>query len=177
MILALVAGWSCAEALLFFIVVDVPLSFIALMAGLRKALLAAFVAALAAMPGASIMHTWAAHEPATLRKLLSALPAIDDALIESSGAAYAVSPLRATLAGSFTGVPFKLYAYAAGARGDAAWPLLVATPLLRLPRFLMTILLTVSVSRLLPRAVSSRARLQLLSVVWVVFYTCYFIAR
>jgi len=42
----IVAGWSAAEAALFFIVADVPISWIAVRSGTRAALLAAVVAAL-----------------------------------------------------------------------------------------------------------------------------------
>ena len=42
----IVAGWSAAESAIFFIVADVPISWIAVRSGTRAALLAALVATL-----------------------------------------------------------------------------------------------------------------------------------
>lgn len=177
MILALVAGWSCAEAILFFIVVDVPLSAIALHAGARRAVLAACVAALAAVAGAYVSHRWALADAAGHRAVLARIPGIDDALIAAASADYAAAGWRAALRGSFSGVPFKLYAHAAGSRQEAFAHLLLLTPSLRLPRFLATIALTCLVARVLPRTWTLRARLRLLSAIWGAFYAYYFFLR
>lgn len=177
MILALVAGWSCAEAILFFIVVDVPLSAIALHAGARRAVLAACVAALAAVPGAYVSQRWALADAAGHRAVLVRIPGIDDALLAVASADYAAAGWRAALRGSFSGVPFKLYAHAAGSRREPLAHLLVLTPLLRLPRFLATIALTCLVARALPPTWTLRARFRLLTAVWIVFYAFYFVVR
>lgn len=177
MIFALVAGWSCAEAILFFIVADVPLSAIALHAGARRAMLAACVAAFAAVPGAYVSQRWAHVDAAGHRAVLARIPGIDDGLIAAASADYAAAGWRAALRGSFSGVPFKLYAHAAGSQREPHAHLLLLTPLLRLPRFLATIALTCLAARALPPTWTLRARFRLLTAVWIGFYASYFVVR
>jgi membrane protein YqaA with SNARE-associated domain len=172
--LALVALWSCAEAILLFVVVDVPLSVIAVRSGGRRAAAAAAVAALAAVPGGLVMWLWAADDPAGARVALLALPAIDDSLILETARRHAESGLAAAFAGSFSGVPYKVYAWAAGSQHAALWPFLLMTPLLRLPRFLLVIALVTGVNRALVSRWSMRARMQVLCACWVAFYAAYF---
>ena len=174
MTLALIALWSCAEAFLLFVVVDVPLSVIAVRSGWRRATVAAAVAALAAMPGGLVTWLWAAADPAGARAALLALPAISDSLLLETTRRYAEGGLAAAFTGSFSGVPYKLYAWAAGSAQDAPLPFLLLTPLLRLPRFLLVIALVTGVNRVLALRWSMRARLWVLCGCWVAFYAAYF---
>jgi hypothetical protein len=148
----IVAGWSAAEAAIFFIVADVPISWIAVRSGTKAALLAAIDATGAAAT-------------------MAALPGIDPALIVEAASAYHGGPL-ALLAGSFSGTPFKLFALEAAREHSIAFLLLA--PLVRLPRFLAIALFVGGISRLLERRMTGRQRLSLLLVLWVAFYAWYF---
>ena len=167
----LVAGWSAAEAAIFFIVADVPISWIAVRSGTRAAMLAAVVAAFASVVGAAVVLVWAGRDPGGATAIMASLPAIDPALIERAGDGYHHGPL-AMLAGSFSGIPFKLYALEAAKNGG--YGLLLLAPLLRLPRFLAVALLVGGFSRLLARRLDIRRRLELLGLCWVAFYAFYF---
>lgn len=174
MSLPLIALWSCAEAMLLFVVVDVPLSVMTVRRGWRRATIAAAIAALAAVPGGLVMWLWASTDPGSARDALIALPAIDDALLIDTTRDYADGGFVAALIGSFSGVPYKLYAWAAGSAHAAALPFLLMTPLLRLPRFLLVIALVAGFDRLLATRWSARARLWLLAACWGLFYAVYF---
>ena len=76
------------------------------------------------------------------------------------------------LAGSFSGIPFKLFALEAAKQGGILFVLL--SPLLRLPRFLTIAVFVGSVSHFLKRWMSVRQRLALLLVLWIAFYSWYF---
>jgi hypothetical protein len=167
----IVAGWSAAEAAIFFIVADVPISWIAVRSGTKAALLAAIVAALASVAGAAAMLFWAGHDPAGAAATMAALPGIDPALIREAASAYHGGPL-ALLAGSFSGTPFKLFALEAAREHSIA--ILLLAPLVRLPRFLAIALFVGGISRLLERRMTGRQRLSLLLVLWVAFYAWYF---
>lgn len=171
---ALIALWSCAEAMLLFVVVDVPLSVMTLRHGWRRATIAAAVAALAAVPGGLVMWLWASSDPDGAREALLALPAIDDALLNDTARHFMEGGFGAALSGSFSGVPYKLYAWAAGGAHAAPLPFLLMTPLLRLPRFLLVIALVACIDRLLATRWPARARLRLLAACWVLFYAVYF---
>jgi len=101
-------------------------------------------------------------------------PAIDAALIADTRAAFAADGAGAMLRGSLSGVPYKLYALAAGGSGAALVPFLLVSPLVRLPRFLFAALGTAVLSGLLSRWLGVRTRLLVLTAFWVVFYAWYF---
>lgn len=174
MVLLLVAGWSFAEAILFFLVADVPISFVALRWGWRRAAAAAFVAALAAAAGGAATYVWAASDPQGARAAIVALPAIDEALAAATRERLAADGNIAMLWGSISGVPYKLYALAAGSDGRPLLAFLLATPLARLPRFLFAAFGTAGLSFLLARRLGLRARLGLLAAFWLLFYSWYF---
>jgi hypothetical protein len=169
----IVAGWSAAEAAIFFLVADIPISWIAVRSGTRAAILAAIVAAIASIAGALAMFFWAGRDPTGAAAAMSALPAIDPALIARAAHEYHQGAL-AMLAGSFSGTPFKLYALEAAKGPD--YTLLLLAPLLRLPRFLLVALFAGAVSELLKRRLGGRARLALLTMLWLLFYAFYFSA-
>ena len=167
----LVAGWSAAEAVIFFIVADVPISWIAVRRGTRAAVLAAIIAALASVAGTVLVYWWARHDAAGAASTMAGLPGIDRAMLAQSADRYRHG-LQAVLAGSFSGIPFKTFALAAANVPD--WAFLLLAPLLRLPRFLAVALLSGGLSRLLERWLTVRLRLALLVLLWTAFYAAYF---
>lgn len=167
----IVAGWSAAEAAIFFIVADVPISWIAVRSGTRAALLAAIVAALASVVGTLAVLFWASHDPAGAAATMTTLPGIDPALISEAASRYARG-FDAVLAGSFSGIPFKLFALEASKQGGILFVLLA--PLLRLPRFLAIAVFVGGISHFLERWMSVRQRLGLLLILWIAFYAWYF---
>lgn len=161
------ATWGFAEATLFFVVPDVLVTWLAL-SSLRRALAAALAAAFGAVAGGAAMHTLAAHDPVTAYLLLMGIPGITERMIASANGALAEGGGAAMLAGAWSGVPYKIYAVAAGAEG---WPLvsfLSVTGVVRLPRFLVAALLAAALGR-----ISGRPR-TLLAAFWILFYAAYF---
>ena len=105
--------------LLLFIVADVPISAVGLRYGAKRALLAALIAALCAALGGLAMFHWAASDPAGSRAAILALPGITPALFDSASADWRAHGFLAMTMGAFEGVPYKIYAHAAGVRGPA----------------------------------------------------------
>jgi hypothetical protein len=172
--LLLVAVWAFAEAVLFFLVADVPISFVALRHGWRAGAIAAFVAALAATAGGAVAYGWAVADPAGAEAAMLALPAIDSALVTETRANLATGAVAAMFWGSLTGIPYKLYALAA-ASGDVAFAsFLLASPFVRLPRFLIAAFGTAAISRLLSGRIGMWGRLAILATFWIAFYAWYF---
>jgi hypothetical protein len=167
----IVAGWSAAEAAIFFIVADVPISWIAVRSGTRAAMLAALVAALASIAGTIAVFFCASHDPAGAAATMAALPGIDQALMADATVRYSEG-FGAILGGSFSGIPFKLFALEAAKEGGIRF--LILAPLLRLPRFLAVALFVGGVSHFLERWMTVRQRLGLLLVMWIAFYAWYF---
>ena len=172
----IVAGWSVSEAILWFIVADVPISWIAVRNGNRAGLLAAFVAATGAMLGGAITYVWAASDPADFAALIDAVPAISPALVSEVEQVWRAEGLAGMLVGSFSGTPYKLFAAAAGEQGSAFIPFLIFSFAARLPRFLLVAAASAAVSTFLARRVELRARLMILLTLWAAFYCWYFSA-
>ena len=170
----IVFGWSISEAILWFIVAVVPISWIAVRSGLRAGLLAAFVAATGAMLGGAISYVWAANDPAAFAALLDVVPAISPALVSEVEQVWRSEGFIGMLAGSFSGTPYKLFAAAAGGQGSAFFLFLIFSFAARLPRFLLVAAASAAISTFLARRVELRARLTILLALWVAFYAWYF---
>lgn len=164
-------AWGFAEATLFFIVADVLLTFIAVALGLRVALRAALAAAIGAACGGLVMWRYGVSDPAAATRLLAAIPFVSPAMIATgmAGMATADWPL-AMLKGSVTGIPYKVYAVAAGKEGLTALLFFGITIPVRLARFAIASCVVAAISALLRRRLDLRHRLMLLATFWVLFY-------
>jgi hypothetical protein len=163
--------WSVAEAIYFFVVADVLLSFIAVAFGLRAGLVASLAAAFGAACGGIAMLHLAATHPDEAMALLRSVPFVSEAMIRTglAGMAEAGWPL-AMLKGSFTGIPYKVYAIGAGLEDlDALLFALVSVPV-RLLRFAIVALVVAGVSTWLRPRVALRGRMMLMATFWLVFY-------
>lgn len=163
--------WSFGEATIFFIVVDVLLTFIAVALGLRVALLASLAAAIGAACGGAVMWRYGLSDPAAATRLLAAVPFVSPDMVARgiAGMAEANWPL-AMLRGSVTGIPYKVYAVAAGKEGLTAPLFFGATIPVRLLRFAVATSLVATISALLSRQFDLQRRLMLLATFWVLFY-------
>lgn len=173
--LALVGIWAFAEALIFFVVADVPISFIAVRYGLKASIRAALCAMLMAAVGGTALLIWARADTESARNIILSLPAISNEMFDKVQADFARDGYWSMFIGSFSGVPYKLYAYTA----SAALPgghigFFFASMAARIPRFICVSLLVSLISKLLARWFSTRTRLIVLVAFWVGFYAWYF---
>ena len=169
--LTIVAIWSAAEAAIFFLVADIPISWIAVRNGTRAGMVAAVVAALASVAGTLAVLLWASHHPAAATATMAALPGIDQALVAEAAERFHRGWLP-VLGGAFSGIPFKLFALEASQH--AAVGFLLLAPLLRLPRFLVVAAFAGTISHLLDQRMTTGQRLLLLGALWLAFYAFYF---
>ena len=174
--LLLVAIWAFAEATVFFIVADVPISAIGLRQGWRASMLAALVATLAAALGGLVVLGWSHASPGSYHALLSRLPGISPALIDSTAADYAAQGWKAMLKGSVSGTPYKLYAAAAAGENANALAFLAASLAARLPRFMLVAALSGWIGKILRPRLSRCALTAAFFAFWILFYAAYFAA-
>ncbi len=172
--LVLVALWAFAEATLFFIVADVPISALALRRGWLPSALAAGLAALCAAVGGLALMAWARADPAAAHEAVARLPAIDPALIERAAVDWRAGGAVAMIEGAFRGVPYKLYVLAAADEGTAAARFFAASLIARLPRFLLVAAFFSWLGPRLRRRLSALALWTLFAAGWSVFYAAYF---
>jgi membrane protein YqaA with SNARE-associated domain len=127
--------WGLAEATVFFVVPDVLLTWLALRRGIKRALAASLWATLGSLLGGTIVAVAAAHGAAPpIARIYAHLPGIDSALIQRAAEDLSAQGNRALFFGSVTGVPYKLFALAAG-RDQTLAGFLAASSLARWLRF------------------------------------------
>ena len=137
---AIAAAWGLAEAMLFFVVPDVLLSWLA---GFRPQVVWRAVAAClgGALLGGLLMYLAAADSPERMRALLDLVPAIDADFVAATGATlqdqYGSQMLRA----GFSGVPYKILAVESGAQGQSLATFLGWSVPARLSRWVLVVLL------------------------------------
>lgn len=169
-----VALWAFAEATVFFIVADVPISAIGLAKGGKPALLAALVCAIAAALGGVLLAHWSASDSAAMTALLNRVPGISPAMIDHADAAWRADGWPAMLQASFTGEPYKLYAHAAGATGAPVAVFALQSFAARLPRFLLVAALSGTLGHFLRPRLSRAVLIALFAAFWITFYAAYF---
>jgi hypothetical protein len=158
--------WGVAEALLFFIVPDVALSYVGLKRGPRAAAIASIFAALGAACGGALMFWWSSTDPTSARETVLAVPAISEAM--------AGNWFLATLLGPLSSTPYKLYAVLAPQAGASLPAFAAASVVARLPRFLIVSAGVAFIGHWLQRRVSMVRLSWLLAAFWLVFYAVFF---
>lgn len=171
--LALGALWGIAEATVFIVVPDVLLTAVALRQGLNAGLLVALATALAAAAG-GLAVALAVGAGLITPAVFDPLPAISPAMIANAGEAMQRADWPwALVAGSFSGVPYKLYAAGAGVAGTS----LVLFALVSLPGRLLRFALVVGAVALVrgpaARRLGQRGAMLALAGFWVVFYALF----
>jgi membrane protein YqaA with SNARE-associated domain len=174
--LIVVSAWAFAEAVLLFIVADVPISALALRRGWGAGWRAALIAALFAALGGLVTIAWAQADPTSARAAIEALPGVSPALLDETAEQWAEKGFAAMLSGSFSGTPYKLYALAAAGDGTGPARFFVMSVLARLPRFLLVAALFAVIGRVLRPRLSARFIAVLFVLGWCGFYAWYFAA-
>lgn len=172
----LVALWAFAEATLFFIVADVPISAVGLRHGWRRALAAALVAAPAAAAGGTLLAWLTSQHSEAVYRALVAIPGIAPHLLVEASAAYGQGGTKAMLAGSFRGVPYKLYAYTAGTRHTGLALFFLGSMVARWPRFLLVASISSALRKVIKPKLGPVQISALFVAFWILFYTVYFAA-
>jgi membrane protein YqaA with SNARE-associated domain len=175
MLMLLVLAWGFAEATVFFIVPDVIISFIGLKYGLKRGLAASCLAAVGAVLGGAIIYFWGKAEITSAHAFFDLLPAIAPSTITRAEVEIGLPSWGfSMLKGSLTGVPFKLYAGEAGAAGLPLWLFMLATPIVRLPRFLVAATLGAAAKKWCPEFLKTN-QFRLLASFWVLFYVAFWL--
>ena len=167
--------WGLAEATLFFVVPDVLLTAIALRSP-RKALMASLAVLAGAVLGGLAMFLWARADPETVRALVLGVPGISEPLLDRARVLLEGDLLSGMVAGSVSGIPYKVFALEAAGTGTGALAFALASLPARLLRFLLAIGAVVFLSRTLFARLGERGRMAVLGVFWLVFYAIYLTA-
>lgn len=176
--LIVIALWALAEAIAFVVVADVAVMALGVKSGTRKALTGAGVAALFASLGGCMVYSAGSIAPSSVYDFFVMLPAIDEALIDEVRADWQTNGALGMFVGSFSGVPYKLYAYAAGtgsalqSSGMLAW-FAFASILARLPRFVLVAVIAGEIGPRMIERFGKRPVWIAFAAGWAGFYALY----
>ncbi len=165
-------AWGLAEAVLFFVIPDVWITWVALH-GLRRGLAAAAWTLAGALAGGLAVYLAARSNQMLVLAVFDRLPAIGDALMLRALAQMQEHGWLGLVLGGFSGVPYKLFAAMAEGAGLGMGVFLAATAVARGLRFAAFALAAWLLARWLrPRIGLARVRALLLGC-WALGYTLY----
>ncbi|HKP13806.1 MAG TPA: hypothetical protein VJZ91_16915 [Blastocatellia bacterium] len=167
--------WGLGEALFFFIVPDVLLTWVATRS-LRSAVKASLAALAGALIGGAALVAFAHASPDTARAFLPHIPGINARLLERVSGQVDELNLLAVLFGPLKGIPYKIYAVEWGARGGPLLPFLLISIPARWVRFALSAVIARAIARIIQPLTHHRARVEalILAIIWVAFYAFYF---
>ena len=171
------ALWGIAEASLFFVVPDVLITFVVMRFGLRQGLLLCVVAAIFAAITGYGMWSWGTHDPAGARHAMLLVPAIGPDLLARAQTEIAAGWPLHLVTGAMTGVPYKLYAVEAGARGIDAFLFVPMSFIARLSRFVLTTIAAAAGRGAVTRLGKPDWRYGIWALAWIGTYGFYWTAR
>lgn len=171
------ALWGIAEASLFFVVPDVLITFVVMRFGLRQGLLLCVVAAVFAAVTGYGMWLWGSHDAESARHAMLMVPAVGPDLLARAQDEIATGWPQHLVTGAMTGLPYKLYAVEAGARGINPLLFIPMSFIARLSRFVLT-----AVSAAIGREIVTRfgrpdGRYVLWALAWIGTYGFYWTTR
>ncbi len=163
--------WAFAEAVWFFIMVDVLISLAVMRFGVLRAMVPTLAALIGALLGGIVLYQWAQVNPETVRAFILTVPGITEELLRTVSVDMADEPLGALFLGGLTGVPFKIFAATAYEAGIA--PLqefLQPASMARLSRFVAVVAVSGVLRFLLYTRLRRVGLMRLTLFIWVVFY-------
>jgi membrane protein YqaA with SNARE-associated domain len=171
------ALWGVAEATVFFVVPDVILTYATVRHGWRVGARLAVVAAAAAAVAGIGMWFWGRLDSVSARHVMLMIPGIGpDLLVRTSREMGGFWPLNLFI-GALTGVPYKLYAVAAGAHAVPVGWFAVASYVARFGRFAFSVGITWLGLDAVARLGLLRWRYYILTAGWVILYAVYYTLR
>ncbi len=175
--IAAVSGWAVAEATLFFVVPDVLITFAVMRFGLKAGVrLCVAAAAIASVAGLG-MWGWGHADPQGARHAMLMVPFIGPDLLARAHAEIAAGWPLHLVSGAMTGVPYKLYAVEAGARGINPVLFLPMSFIARIARFALTAVAAHAGREVMTRLGRPGWRYACWMAAWIAVYGFYWTSR
>jgi membrane protein YqaA with SNARE-associated domain len=165
-------AWGMGEAVVFFVIPDVLISRAAL-GSLRSALLTTAFVLAGSLLGGTISYLWGANDLDSARHVLDALPAIGIGMLDSAQHALAREGMFAAFVGSFSGVPYKVFAVHAASAGIPLPVFVLASIPVRGIRFVLLAMMTRALARYAVPAWTVKRLHRTWALVWIVNYAIY----
>lgn len=166
--------WGFAEATFFFFIPDIYLTRIALF-DFRKAIIACLFTAISACVGGALMYWWGDIDFQQAVTFLQFIPGIFPGLIQLVMDNVNTSPFFHVFTAPLSGIPYKIYAVAFGAKQINFSMFLLVSFFARLLRFLMVTLMGRLIFIYARRHWDFKKILYAHIYIWGMIYSFYFI--
>ncbi|OGX11050.1 MAG: hypothetical protein A2351_08720, partial [Omnitrophica bacterium RIFOXYB12_FULL_50_7] len=140
--------WGFSEAVFFFIVPDVWLTYLVCVNGWKGIWRALLITVAGALLGGLCVYGVGLQWSSEVRQVLERIPGISMPMIESSWKDLAVRGEMAMAVGILKGIPYKIFAAGAGSLQMNIVLFLVASVLVRSIRFLFSVSITLGICKL-----------------------------
>lgn len=164
--------WGVSEAVVFFVIPDVLITRAAL-GSLRSALTTTSFALIGALIGGTFSYLWGAADLDGARHVLDWLPAISVGMLDRAQHALATDGMFAALIGSFSGVPYKVFAVHAANAGIPLTTFVLASIPVRGMRFILLALITRGLVRCVVPNWGDARKHRAWAFAWIVNYAIY----
>ncbi len=165
-------AWGICEADVFFVVPDVLITRAAL-GSLRSGLSTAAFALAGALVGGIISYRWGATDLNGARHVLDCLPAISIGMLDHAQLALARNGMVAAFVGSFSGVPYKVFAVHAASAGIGLPLFILASIPVRGIRFAVLAILVRVIARHVVPTWSTQRLQRAWALTWIANYAIY----
>jgi len=165
--------WGFAEATLFFIVPDVLLTLLAVQFGWRRAIMPLLFCLSGAVVGGAVFFGASAHSFEEMRAVLNLVPLVPSEMIARVIGEIESAWFSSMLIGSLSGIPYKVYAFAAAGTDISLGLFLLASALVRPIRWILIIAIAAGIAACLVRAGLHRIIPWIWAAMWIAFYIFY----
>jgi hypothetical protein len=164
-------AWGAAEASFFFLVPDVLLAFVALMAP-RRAWGHLVSAVLGALLMGVLVFSWSARTPQA-RAVIDEVPLVTAAMLDQAATDFREHGAWGAVLGPARGIPYKVYAVQAPSQSISLSAFVAASAPARLWRMLITVLAFAAIGSALRKWGGFRWAIPLHAVFWTTSFTVY----
>lgn len=167
--------WGLAEGLLFFVVPDVYLSFIALFS-VTGGLVSVAYALLGSLCSAVIVYALAPFMGGMYHTILLAIPGISEAMLRTVTTGLAQHGVQNIIAGPFSGIPYKIYSVEAALQHLPIGSFLLWSIPARLERMLPVTLVALVLGYVFQKNIKKYTTYWILGflLVWALIYIQYY---
>lgn len=167
--------WAFLEAIIFFFIPDVALTFYAVRNKSKfKLLVANVVAIIGAVIGGVIVYMISMHHLSFVESVMLKIPAVHQYMIEHVRTSLEEKSVLGLIEAPLFGVPYKLYAMLSYHEGISFLTFIIVSFFARLLRFMLTSYIAYFLSHVVFKHLKASLKIYIWFIVWVIVYLIYF---
>lgn len=173
--MVIIFAWAFLEAIIFFIIPDVALTYYAMKQKSKfKILLANIIAITGAVIGGVIVYIISIQHLTFLESVMLKIPGIHEYMFEHVMTSLEDKGVLGLVEAPLFGVPYKLYAMLSYQQGISFFTFVVISFFARLLRFILTSYIAYFLSHIIFKNLNQYLKVSMWLIVWIIVYIIYF---